>query len=208
MREGKITHVGISNFAAWQIAVGQGLADRRGLLELVSEQSLYNLTARTVELEVVPALRYLSMGLLPWSAGTRAAGRRARKAVHGRSADPARQEEIEQLRDRLQAHEQLCGELGHAPAQVALAWSLHQPVVPSVVTGPRTVEQLMHNLRALRVCLGDEALERLDQLWPGPGGGLRGVRLVAPANTPARRAPRALRRDGRGGPGRRGGEAP
>src|SRR5436309_6276546 len=64
---GKILYVGSSNFAGWQIAQAQGAAAARHFLGIISEQSLYNLNARTVELEVVPACRAHGIGLLPWS---------------------------------------------------------------------------------------------------------------------------------------------
>lgn len=67
IREGKISYVGSSNFAGWDIATAQCKADARNLLGLASEQSLYNLTQRTVELEVIPALRHYGIGLIPWS---------------------------------------------------------------------------------------------------------------------------------------------
>ena len=66
-REGKILYVGSSNFAGWHIARGNEIAGYRHSLGLATEQSLYNLTARTVELEVVPAVEEYGMGLIPYS---------------------------------------------------------------------------------------------------------------------------------------------
>ena len=54
VREGKILYVGSSNFAAWNIAQAQGIAAQRNFLGLVSEQSVYNLRKRMIELEVIP----------------------------------------------------------------------------------------------------------------------------------------------------------
>src|SRR6187549_3518057 len=67
VREGKITYVGSSNFAAWDIALAQSAASARHFLGLASEQSLYNLAVRAVEMELVPALRSLGIGLIPYS---------------------------------------------------------------------------------------------------------------------------------------------
>ena len=67
VREGKVTYVGSSNFAGWDIATAQSAAARRNFLGLASEQSLYNLAARTVELEVLPACRSYGVGVIPWS---------------------------------------------------------------------------------------------------------------------------------------------
>jgi aryl-alcohol dehydrogenase-like predicted oxidoreductase len=79
------------------------------------------------------------------------------------------QQEIEQYRSQLEAYETLCRELGEEPANVALAWLLHNPVVTAPIIGPRTVEQLTGSLRALEIALSDETLRQLDEIWPGPG---------------------------------------
>ncbi|WP_324709205.1 aldo/keto reductase [Pseudomonas citronellolis] len=171
IREGKITYVGSSNFAGWDIAIAQLTAASRNLLGLASEQSLYNLTQRTIELEVIPALRHFGIGLIPWSPiGMGLLGGVLRKVDEGRRATPALQQRINKLRPQLEAYEALCGELGEPPAVVALAWLLHNPVVTAAISGPRTVEQLQQNLDALSLTLSDETLARLDEIWPGPGG--------------------------------------
>lgn len=169
IREGKITYVGSSNFAGWDIAAAQCAAASRNLLGLASEQSLYNLTQRTIELEVIPALRHFGVGLIPWSPigmGLLA----GRKAAEGRRASPLLQMRIKKQRQQLEAYEALCDELGEAPSDVALAWVLHNPVVTAAISGPRTVEQLRQNLKAPSLALSNEMLARLDEIWPGPGG--------------------------------------
>jgi aryl-alcohol dehydrogenase-like predicted oxidoreductase len=171
IREGKITYVGSSNFAGWDIATAQCAAASRNLLGLASEQSLYNLTQRTVELEVIPALRYFGIGLIPWSPiGMGLLGGVLRKVSGGRRATPQLQQQIERLRPQLEAYEALCDELGAAPSAVALAWVLHNPVVTAAISGPRTVEQLRQNLKAPSLTLSAETLAKLDEIWPGPGG--------------------------------------
>lgn len=171
IREGKITYVGSSNFAGWDIALAQCTAASRNMLGLASEQSLYNLTARTVELEVIPALRHFGIGLIPWSPiGMGLLGGVLGKITEGRRATPALQARIKALRPQLEAYEALCSDLGESPALVALAWLLHNPVVTSVISGPRTVGQLLENLKALELKLSDGTLAKLDEIWPGPGG--------------------------------------
>lgn len=171
IREGKITYVGSSNFAGWDIALAQCTAASRNLLGLASEQSLYNLTARTVELEVIPALRHFGIGLIPWSpVGMGLLGGVLEKISEGRRATPGLQARIQALRPQLEAYEALCAELGESPALVALAWLLHNPAVTSVISGPRTVEQLLENLKAPELKLPGEALAKLNEIWPGPGG--------------------------------------
>jgi aryl-alcohol dehydrogenase-like predicted oxidoreductase len=171
IREGKITYVGSSNFAGWDIATAQCTAASRNLLGLVSEQSLYNLAQRTIELEVIPALRHFGVGLIPWSPiGMGLLGGALLKTAEGRRASPLLQMRINKQRPQLEAYEALCDELGEAPADVALAWVLHNPVVTAAISGPRTVEQLRQNLKAPSLILSNEMLAKLDDIWPGPGG--------------------------------------
>jgi aryl-alcohol dehydrogenase-like predicted oxidoreductase len=171
VQQGKVIYVGSSNFAGWDIATAQGAAAARHFMGLVSEQSLYNLNARTIELEVIPACRHYGLGLIPWSPlGGGLLGGALQKATEGRRADPNRQAEIEKHRPKLEAYERLCQELGHAPADVGLAWLLHNPVVTAPIIGPRTLEQLNGSLGALDIELSSETLARLDEIWPGPGG--------------------------------------
>jgi aryl-alcohol dehydrogenase-like predicted oxidoreductase len=171
IREGKISYVGSSNFAGWDIAAAQCTAASRNLLGLASEQSLYNLTQRTIELEVIPALRHFGVGLIPWSPiGMGLLAGALRKTAEGRRASPLLQMRINKQRPQLEAYEALCDGLGEAPSDVALAWVLRNPVVSAAITGPRTVEQLRRNLKAPSLTLSGETLARLDNIWPGPGG--------------------------------------
>ncbi len=171
VREGKVIYVGSSNFAGWHIAQAQAEAARRNFMGLVSEQSLYNLTARTVELEVLPAAQAYGLGVIPWSplAGGLLAGV-LRKAQEGRRSSESMQKRIEQYHDQLVAYEALCRELGEEPANVALAWLLHNPVVTAPIIGPRTLDQLEGATKALEIQLSEDVLEQLDEIFPGPGG--------------------------------------
>jgi aryl-alcohol dehydrogenase-like predicted oxidoreductase len=171
VREGKILYVGTSNFAGWQMTQGQELARSRHFLGIVSEQSLYNLNERTIELEVIPACMAYGIGLIPWSPLARGMLAGALTApTAGRRADQDVQQEVQKHRVKLEAYERLCHELGEQPADVALAWLLHQPAVTSPIIGPRTLEQLDGTMRVVNLTLGMETLKRLDELFPGPGG--------------------------------------
>jgi aryl-alcohol dehydrogenase-like predicted oxidoreductase len=171
VREGKILYAGSSNFAGWHIAKANEIAKARHYMGLVSEQSLYNLNARTVELEVVPVCQDYGLGLIPWSplAGGLLGGV-LKKITEGRRAEEGRQKEIEKLRPQLEKWEAFCAEIGEQPADVALAWLLKNPVVTAPIIGPRTMEQLTGSLRALEINLSDEQMKTLDEIWPGPGG--------------------------------------
>jgi aryl-alcohol dehydrogenase-like predicted oxidoreductase len=162
VRDGKITYVGSSNFAGWDIALAQSAAAARHFVGLSSEQSLYNLAIRDVEQELIPALRHLGVALIPYSplhAGLLAG------ALASGSDDPR----VEAHRQQLVAYEGLCRDLGAQPAAVALAWLLRNPVVASTIVGAMTIEELHLDLDGLAVQLDDTATERLDEIWPGPG---------------------------------------
>ncbi len=171
VQQGKVIYVGSSNFAGWHIAKAQEAARARRFLGLVSEQSLYNLKDRTVELEVLPACRDYGLGLLPWSplAGGLLGGV-LHKIEQGRRADENMQNDVKKYRPQLEAWERFCAERGEPPADVALAWLLANPVVTAPIIGPRTQEQLSGSLRARAIQLTPDELKRLDEIWPGPGG--------------------------------------
>jgi aryl-alcohol dehydrogenase-like predicted oxidoreductase len=170
VQRGDVVYVGSSNFAGWHLAQANEAAKTRGLLGLVSEQSLYNLTERTVELEVIPACRAYGLGLLPWSplAGGLLAGGAGRGT--GRRAEEGTRDRARHLADALSRWESLCREAGEEPAVMALAWLLSREGVTAPIIGPRTVEQLESALRALEVKLDDATLAKIDAIFPGPGG--------------------------------------
>ena len=170
VREGKVLYIGSSNFAAWHIVQAQSAAMARNFLGLVSEQSRYNLAARTIELEVIPACRALGIGILPYGplrGGILAGG--TEKATTGRRASEGAHKLFEKHRAQIDAYEALCSEIGIEPAHVAHAWLLQRPGVTSPILGPRTVEQLEHSGKSAEVKLSDEVMARLDAIWQGPG---------------------------------------
>ena len=141
--QGKVIYVGSSNFAGWHIVQANEAAKNRHFMGLVSEQCLYNLNARMVELEVLPACEAYGLGVVPWSPlGSGILGGALKKAAEGRRAEPGVQQRIEENREKLVKYEALCGELGEHPADVALAWLLANPVVTAPIVGPRTTDQL------------------------------------------------------------------
>jgi aryl-alcohol dehydrogenase-like predicted oxidoreductase len=169
--QGKVVYVGSSNFAGWDIATACQEASKRGLMGLSSEQSIYHLNNRTIELEVIPACRHYGLGLIPWSplAGGLLGGALAKLESGRRTSEEAR-EEINKNRPKLEQYEALCNKLGESPAAIALAWLLHNPIVTSPIIGPRTIEQLETTLRATEISLDEATLSKLDEIFPGPGG--------------------------------------
>jgi aryl-alcohol dehydrogenase-like predicted oxidoreductase len=168
--QGKVVYVGSSNFAAWHIAAANEAARRRDTFGLISEQSLYNLKTRSIELEVIPACDAYGIGILPWSplGGGLLAGSIPR-ATEGRRADAGMQAAADWLHDTIDAWEAVCSELGERPADVALAWLLANPVVTAPIVGPRTLDQLEGALRSPDIALDGEVLAQLDRIFPGPG---------------------------------------
>ncbi len=168
--QGKVVYTGSSNFAGWHIAQASETAKQRHFLGLVSEQSLYNLNERTVELEVLPACAAYGLGVIPWSplAGGLLGGALAKANEGRRSLDPL-QKRVQQHRAKLESWEKFCRDLGEEPANVALAWLLANPVVTAPILGPRTLAQLDGALRALEIEITPELAQRLDQIFPGPG---------------------------------------
>ena len=169
--QGKVIYVGSSNFAGWDIATANQIASNRHFLGLVSEQSIYNLDNRAVELEVIPACRHYGLGFIAWSplAGGILAGA-MRKARAGRRADDSVREKIESKRSQLRRFENLCRRLGENPATIGLAWLLHNPVVTAPIIGPRTMKHLEDSLHVPDVRLDEKTLKKLDEIFPGPGG--------------------------------------
>jgi aryl-alcohol dehydrogenase-like predicted oxidoreductase len=169
--QGKIVYVGSSNFAGWDIATACQVAAKRGFMGLVSEQSIYHLDNRHIELEVIPACRHYGLGMIPWSplAGGLLGGV-LEKVESGRRYGEDFEKQVEEKRDQLEKYEGLCKEIGHPPGEVALAWLLHNPAVTAPIIGPRTIEQLDSAVRATEIELDEDTLTRLNEIFPGPGG--------------------------------------
>ncbi len=172
VREGKIVYCGSSNFAAWNIVQANEKAKQRNFLGLVSEQSIYHLNARTIELEVIPACENYGVGILPWSplgGGLLAGGAYRKPEPESRRSQltPAR---LEKEKEKIAAYESLCKDLNEKPADIALAWLLQNKAVTAPIIGPRTDEQLTGALRSLEIKVTDETNKKLDLIFPGPGG--------------------------------------
>ncbi|RKU27754.1 aldo/keto reductase [Candidatus Poribacteria bacterium] len=171
VREGKISYVGSSNFAAWHIVQAQGIATQRNFLGLVSEQSVYNLRSRAVELEVLPCCRELGLAVIPYSPmGSGLLCGILDNPTTGRRGREVLRDVIKTHRPQLQAYEALCASIGHSPANVALAWVLNSPNITAPIIGARTVEQFEDTVAVLELKLDNEILAKLDEIWPGPGG--------------------------------------
>lgn len=168
--EGKITYVGSSNYAGWDVATAQLTAEHRHFLGLVSEQSQYNLANRAIEQELIPALEHFGIGLIPYAplaSGVLAGSPKDEETVRRKA--PEVQEQLRRASDQLAEYERLCADLGHSPAEVAQAWLLHQPAVSTIIAGARTVKHLESAVDALTIDLDAATLTELDRTWPRPG---------------------------------------
>ncbi|HXA93112.1 MAG TPA: aldo/keto reductase [Steroidobacteraceae bacterium] len=168
VRAGKVRYIGLSNLAAWQIALALGVSERRGIARFESVQAYYSLAGRDLEREIVPLAKDQRLAILPWSplAGGLLSGKFTRdgKAPQGtRRASfdfpPVDRERTFRIIDAMhpigQAHD--C-----SVARVALAWLLQQPHVTSVIIGAKTREQLHDNLAATELQLTSAELASLD----------------------------------------------
>ena len=171
VQQGKVLYVGSSNFAGWHITKANEAAKSRHFLGLVSEQCLYNLNARMVEMEVLPAAQDYGLGVIPWSpvAGGLLGGV-LQKISEGRRMSEGVQKNVEKHHDKLEKYENFCKEVGEHPADIAVAWLLAQPAVTAPIIGPRTIEQFNDAVHALSIKLSEEQLKALDEIFPGPGG--------------------------------------
>ncbi len=166
-QQGKVLYFGSSNFGAWHIARFNERASAQNMLGLVSEQSIYHLLNRNIELEVLPACREYGLGVIPWSPlasgllGGKTEDQGARRNEGGTAEARVKHA------DQLEKWEALCGELGENPADVALAWTLHQPGVTGPIIGPRTLAQLHGNAKSVDIVLDAEVLAKIDAIFPG-----------------------------------------
>jgi aryl-alcohol dehydrogenase-like predicted oxidoreductase len=170
VRQGKIGYAGSSNFAGWHLALAQAEAEKRHFFGLISEQHKYNLFCRLPELEVLPAARYLGIGVIVYSP-------LAGGLLGGRALDPEKGSRMEENREEAEKHRRhieefsaLCRSLELSEADVAVAWVLAHPAVDAAIIGPRTSGQFKTILAAIEICLDQSFLSRLDEIFPGPGG--------------------------------------
>jgi len=170
VRQGLVRYVGLSNWAAWQVAKAAGIVERRNQAPILSLQAYYTLAGRDLEREIAPMLLSEGIGLMIWSplAGGFLSGKYDRdneKAADGRRATfdfpPVDRDRGYRIIDALRPIAQA---KGRSVAQIALSWLLHQKVVTSVIVGAKRVDQLTDNLKAIEVELSDEDLAALDEV--------------------------------------------
>jgi len=171
VQAGKIIYNGSSNFAAWNIIEAQFTARARNYTGLISEQSLYNLTNRMIELEVIPACRKYGVGIIPWSPLAEGLLAGILNDTAGvRKKTEAVQKNLNTHRKQVEKFENFCKSIDKKPEIIAIAWLLKNPAISSVIIGPRNVVQIHSIVDALQTVLGDDEINTIESIWPGPGG--------------------------------------
>jgi aryl-alcohol dehydrogenase-like predicted oxidoreductase len=163
--QGKILYVGSSNFGGWHIAAAQEAARDMRFMGLVSEQSIYNLATREIELEVIPSAQHYGVGVLAWSPLHR--GMLTGVLQLDQSRGRYTQDQLVKFSNQLERYEALCKEIGVPPTHVALAWVLSRPGITGPVIGPSVIKQIEDAIESLTVRLNSEVLARLDNIFPG-----------------------------------------
>jgi aryl-alcohol dehydrogenase-like predicted oxidoreductase len=194
VRQGHVRYIGVSNWAAWQIAKALGISERLGLTRFESLQAYYTIAGRDLEREIVPMLDSERVGLMVWSplAGGLLSGKYSRES--GGEAGSRRTSfdfpPVDKARayDCIDAMRPIADAHGVSVAQVALGWLLHQPAVTSVIVGAKRLAQLDDNIAASTLRLNAEELATLNAVsalpaeYPGwmieRQGGFRRQQLV------------------------------
>lgn len=170
VRNGDVRYIGVSNWAAWQVAKALGLSERLGLARIESLQAYYTLAGRDLEREIVPMLQSEGVGLMVWSplAGGLLSGKFGREQAAEQGSRRASFDFPPVQRERawhcIDTMRPIAEARGVSVAQIALAWLLHQPQVSSVIIGAKRPEQLADNLAAAQITLSADELQRLDEV--------------------------------------------
>jgi aryl-alcohol dehydrogenase-like predicted oxidoreductase len=168
VRQGAVRYIGVSNWAAWQIAMAMGLTERLGLTPLASIQAYYSLAGREIENEIAPFLTATGLGLVCWSplAGGMLSGKFDRKSEGDdqsrRATVPFPPIDVERTYDLIDELRTIAGSHGASVPQIALAWLLHRKIVSTVLLGAKRIEQLEDNLGATAIELSPSDLDRLE----------------------------------------------
>lgn len=168
VQHGHVRYVGVSNWAAWQIAKALGISERLGLARFESLQAYYTVAGRDLEREIVPMLRSENVGLMVWSplAGGLLSGKYTRD---GQSEAGSRRQtfdfppvNVERAYDVIDVMRGIADAKEVSVAQIALAWLLHQKAVTTVIIGAKRTDQLDDNIAATQVQLDAHELSAID----------------------------------------------
>ncbi|MEU7476527.1 aldo/keto reductase [Lentzea sp. NPDC042327] len=202
LRAGKVRAIGHSNLPAAEIVEAQWVAERRGLARFRSEQPHYSILNRGIEREVLPVCERYGLGVVVWSPlamgllGGRLRKGSAETASAGRLHWAGKHLTDERKLDAVEALAQVAEEAGVSLPHLALAFVTAHPAVTSAIIGPRTLDQLDDLIAGADTLLGDDVLDRIDEIVPpGTDVGPMDVAYVTPpvAHPHLRRRPVATR---------------
>ena len=177
VRSGRVRYAACSNFRAWRLAEALWTSERHHLNRFACVQPLYNLVNRDVEVELLPLCRAYGIGVVSYSplargilTGKYAPGSEPAEGTRAGRADPRmmQAEWRDASLDVAQRLNEYCTQRGVSTSQFALAWCLANPIVTSIILGPRTMSQFEDNLASLTVNITAEDEAFVDGLVP-PG---------------------------------------
>jgi aryl-alcohol dehydrogenase-like predicted oxidoreductase len=174
VHQGKVRVIGSSTFPAHEIVEAQWTAEKRGRERFRCEQPPYSIFVRAIEKDVLPTCQKYGMGVIPWSplAGGWLSGKYRRgmeQPTTGRAARTPQRFDLslpgnQKKLDVIEELDKLAADAGVPLIHLALAFVLNHPAVSAAIIGPRTMEQLEGQLAAPDVRLGDDVLDRIDEL--------------------------------------------
>ena len=174
VRSGKVRYLGTSTFAAWQLMESLWVSKELGLNRFVCEQPPYNLLDRRIERELLPMARTYGIAVIPWSplGGGLLTGKYSRNEpppedsrFANYQANPMQRRRMnDRIFDTIDGLLPIAQAKGTTLSQLALAWCMQQPGVTSPIIGPRTMEQLEDNLKAVDVAISDEERREIDHV--------------------------------------------
>jgi aryl-alcohol dehydrogenase-like predicted oxidoreductase len=178
VRQGKVRYLGVSNYAAWQVALSLGKCEKIGLARIDCVQPRYNMLWREIEAELLPLCRDQGLGVIPYNplAGGFLSGKYrslepipgTRFTLGGKTTDLYRQRYWQQSQlEAVESLRQFLEPRGKSMVSVAVAWVLQQAGISSAIIGASKPEQLDDSLAAVHLTLDDEEREACDQLWYG-----------------------------------------
>lgn len=175
VRQGKILYLGVSNWAAWQIAKALGISERNALARFECIEPMYNLLKRQAEVEILPLARSEQLSVIPYS--PLAAGLLTGKYCSSDATVKGRIVEKQQYSQRyshpryyeiVEQFTRYANELGVKPGTLALSWVMANPDITAPIIGARNMKQLEDSLEALNFEMEPEILEQISKLSDTP----------------------------------------
>ena len=175
VQAGKVLYIGASNYAAWQIAKGLGISERRGWSRIDVIQPMYSLVKRQVEVEILPLCEAEEIGVITYSpvgggllSGKYGPGKRPNEGRIVQQANYASRYREDWVYDVAGAFAEFASERGVHPVSLAVAWVAGHPAVTCPIVGARNVEQLTPSLEAVSIDMTPELREEISALSRTP----------------------------------------